>query len=123
MRQREPRLYDKGYLKFLGEKPCCICGHAGETEAAHIRIGLFAKGMKPHDKHATPLCAWHHRRQHSMNENNFWEEVGMDPFDIAAKLYAEYGGDGGHPRAPRKVKPRLPKEKRAKIRGRSTWSK
>jgi len=22
--------------------------------------------MKPHDKHATPLCVWHHRRQHTI---------------------------------------------------------
>lgn len=123
MRQREPRLYDNGFLRFLRSKPCCICWTVGETEAAHIRIGLFAGQMKPHDKHATPLCAWHHCRQHSMNEENFWEEVGLDPFDVAATMYAEYGGTGGKPRAPRKLKPRKPKHQRAKIKGKSRWPK
>jgi len=123
VRQREPRLYDAGFLKFLKQKPCCICGKVGETEAAHIRIGLFAGQMKPHDKYATPLCIWHHRRQHTMNEENFWEEVGFDPFDVAEKLYAEYDGDGGKPRASRKVRPRKPKHQRAKIKGRSRWPK
>lgn len=116
LQPRQPRLYDRGFLVFIRTKPCCICGAVGATEACHIRIGLFAKGMKPHDKHCTPMCGYHHREQHSMSESQFWEDYDLDPFDIAAKLYAEYGGDGGAPRKPRTtIKPRLPKEQRTKI--------
>lgn len=119
MRQREPRLHDPGFLRFLRTKPCCICG--APAEAAHIRIGLFAGAMKPHDKHATPLCPRHHRdgpeSQHAFgNEAEWWKRHDKDPFVIAARLYAEYGGTGGKPRKRRTtIRPRLPKEKRVKI--------
>lgn len=123
LRQRMPRLLDSGFLAFLRTKPCCCgCNRAPRSEAAHIRLGLFAKGMKPHDRHAVPLNRWCHRdgpdNQHE-NENLFWEKRNLDPFEIAAKLYAEYGGTGGTPRKPRTtIKPRLPKEQRAKIQSR-----
>lgn len=130
LRQRQPRLLDPKYLAFLRLKPCCICGrHAPGTEAAHIRIGLLAKGMKPHDKHAVPMCGWCHRdgpsAQHKMNESEFWQLWEIDPFELAAKLYAEYGGDGGKPKRKRTIiRPRLPKEKRATIRSAKTkWPK
>jgi hypothetical protein len=43
-----------------------------------------------------------------------------NPFVVAEELYAEYGGDGGKARKPRvTIKPRLPKEKRVKIRSRN----
>jgi len=79
-------------------------------------------GIKPHDKDAVPLNGWCHRMapdsQHA-DETAFWERRGIDPFDIAATLYAEYGGDGGHARKPRTtIKPRLPKEARTKIKSR-----
>lgn len=123
VRQRQPRLYDPGYLAFLRKKPCCCgCGRAAPSEAAHIRIGLFAGQMKPHDKHAVPLNAWCHRlapdNQHN-GEAAFWERCGKDPFELAAAFYDEYGGTGGKPRKPRTtIKPRLPKERRQKIPGR-----
>ena len=113
-----PRLLDPGYLAFLHTKPCCICG-AHEIEAAHIRIGFFGLGKKPDDRYATPLCAGHHREQHSENETAFWSRYGRNPWDIAQRLYREYGGDGGKPRRKRTIiKPRLPKERRAKIQSR-----
>lgn len=123
LRQREPRLLDPGYLAFLRKKPCaCGCGRAAPSEAAHIRIGLFAGQMKPHDKHAVPLNRWCHQdapdAQHK-DEKGFWRRRGLDPFAIAARLYAEYGGTGGKARKRRTtIRPRLPKEKRAKIQSR-----
>lgn len=129
LRQRQPRLLDSGFLAFLRLQRCCCCGKYPPVEAAHIRIGLFAKGMKPHDKHAVPLCGWCHRdgpeAQHRMNETEFWELWELDPFDIAARLYDEYGGTGGKPRKPRTtIKPRLPKEQRQKInQGKPRWPK
>lgn len=123
LRQRTPRLLDAGYLRFLRKKPCCCgCSRAMPSEAAHVRLGFFGLNVKPHDKDAVPLNAWCHRlapdAQHQ-DEAGFWERRGLDPFEIAAKLYAEYGGDGGRPRKPRTtIKPRLPKEKRTKIQSR-----
>lgn len=113
-----PRLHDDGFLAFLRTKPCCICGRVGETEAAHIRIGFRAMQKKPDDRYALPLCAYHHRNQHRVNESAFWDQHGDDPFDIAARLYAEFGGDGGKPKAKRKPKPRKPKHLRQKIASR-----
>lgn len=128
MKQREPRLYDPGYLAFLRTKRCCTCGAHPPVQAAHIRIGLFAKGMKPHDKNAVPLCQWCHldgpEAQHKMNEAAFWKMWEIEPFAIAAKLYAEYGGTGGKPRKRTTIKPRLPPSKRTKIRsGPTVWPK
>ena len=81
---------------------------------------------KPDDRFAVPLNAWCHRgpgQQHD-GEAKFWEARGLDPFAIAERLYAEYGGDGGHPRQKRKtVKPRKPKDQRQKIRSRREWPK
>lgn len=76
-------------------------------------------GRKPDDRKAVPLCFWHHlggpEAQHSMSEEKFWASHGLDPFKIAANLYKEYGGSGGKPKPPQKIKERKPKEKRAKV--------
>ena len=118
--QRQPRLLDPEFLAFLRKKPCsCGCGRAAPSEAAHIRIGLFAGQMKPHDRNALPLNAWCHRlapdSQHA-DEKSFWKRRGVDPFELAARYYREYGGEGGREKKNRTIiKPRLPKEKRQKI--------
>ena len=101
-------------------KPCCCgCGRAAPSQAAHIRIGLLGMQIKPHDRNAVPLNQWCHLdapdAQHK-DERGFWDRRGKDPFEIAATLYAEYGGSGGKVRKRRTtIRPRLPKEKRAKI--------
>lgn len=101
-----PRLHDDGFLEFLRQKPCCCgCGRAAPSQAAHIRIGFFTMGKKPDDKFAVPLNQWCHLdapdAQHK-DEKGFWERRGVDPFDLAARYYAEYGGTGGAPRKKRK---------------------
>ena len=121
---KKPRLYDSGYLVFLRTKPCCVCGSTKAVEAAHVRMGLTGTGRKPNDSQAVPLCAWHHRlsptmAQHNMGEAKFWERMGHDPFQIAIKLYTEYGGDGGKEKGSRKITPRKPREERAKFSGKS----
>ncbi len=98
-----PRLHDDGYLAYLRDLACVACGRGPRSEAAHIRINFFALGKKPDDKFAVPLCMTCHRDQHTKNESGWWEARGMDPFAIAERLYAAYGGTGG---APRKRKPR-----------------
>jgi len=118
-----PRLHDDGYLAHLRKLPCCCgCNRVPPSEAAHIRIGFFAMGKKPDDCNAVPLNAWCHREapdsQHA-DERGFWERRGVNPYDIAGHLYRQYGGTGGHAKVKRTtIKPRLPKEKRAKIQSR-----
>ena len=75
--------------------------------------------MKPDDAKATPLCRGCHEAQHAFgNEAEWWRLAGLDPFAIAARLYAEYGGTGGKPKKKLATKPRKPKEQRAKIKSR-----
>lgn len=97
-----PRLHDDKYLAFLRGRFCSACGRGPPCEAAHIRIWFGALGKKPDDKFATPLCPDCHRKQHSMNEAEFWASRGLDAFKIAERLYAEFGGSGGSPRKKRK---------------------
>jgi hypothetical protein len=103
LRQRQPRQHDAKHLAFVRAQPCCIpfCNRA--AEAAHLRmacdaIGKLPTGMqeKPDDRWSTPLCAYHHRTgigsQHSMGEEDFWKLAGLNPFEIAARLWIESGG-------------------------------
>lgn len=124
-----PRLHDDGYLAWLRLQPCsCGCGRSAPSQAAHVRIGFLALQKKPDDKNAVPLNQWCHLdapdAQHK-NERAFWKRRGVDPFALAAKYYAEYGGTGGKPRKPRTtIKPRLPKEQRQRIQSRpNPWPK
>lgn len=128
MSQRQPRLYDRGFLAFLHTKACCVCGSRLYVQAAHIRMGLTGMMRRPHDKYAVPLCMSCHltgpNAQHKMSEAKFWEMHRKDPFEIAFNLYLEYGGDGGKPKGPSKVKARKPKASRAPFRnGKRPWPK
>jgi hypothetical protein len=122
-----PRLHDDGFLEFLRQKPCCCgCGRPPQSQAAHVRINFFAMAKKPDDRFAVPLNQWCHLdapdSQHK-NEKLFWKRRGLDPFAIAARLYAEYGGTGGKPRQKRKRTTIKPKGFGQKIRTKTTWTK
>jgi hypothetical protein len=94
------RVRDNGYLAWLRRQPCVLGGaptHTceGATEACHIRAhkpGELPTGLqrKPDDRRATCLCAGGHREQHSMNEMRFWQAHGLNPFEVAERLYARY---------------------------------
>ncbi|MGH6977803.1 MAG: hypothetical protein ACRED4_00685 [Brevundimonas sp.] len=100
--QRQPRITDPGFLAFLRRQPCRAAhlgGCDGPIEAAHIRYSDAAKGAvnpgmqrKNHDRHANPLCRFHHQHdQHRKNERNWWAmEVGVDAYDSAAGYFAQY---------------------------------
>lgn len=106
--QRQPRERDAGYLAWLRRLPC-IAGVMGRTDcegavqAAHVRFSAHGKGRNPglgsknHDRHANPLCAFHHLQdQHTRSEIAFWADLGVDAYDLSAALYAAYqaGEDG-----------------------------
>lgn len=133
LRQREPRQKDERHLAFVRAQPCAIkfCNRR-PCEAAHIRMACIAidklpTGMqeKPDDRWVCSLCEYHHRTgvaaQHKMGEEEFWKMVGLNPFEIAARLWIESGGAARalEPRSakrPRKIAARKPPELRAKIR-------
>lgn len=92
---------DPGFLAFLRRQPCAVRhmgGCSGPIQAAHIRYSDAAKGSinpglqrRNHDRLCNPLCEGHHiHDQHRRNERSFWEAAGIDPYDNAARLYAEY---------------------------------
>lgn len=93
-KKRAPKRAD--YLDFIRKLPCAVTGQHG-VEAAHVSFasplhGHFgrAKGTKAPDIFAVPLCTVEHRRQHNMNEREYWAEWAMSPHLLALALWAIY---------------------------------
>lgn len=92
------RMEDPAHLAFIRKLPSVLSGQFG-CEACHIRIGSAVHrkkhtGMqqKPDDSWTLPLTPAEHKQQHSENELLFWRSYGIDPFELAIKLY-EITGD------------------------------
>mgnify|MGYP003627783575 FL=1 len=80
---------DKNYLKFIRGLECVVCGNP-HVEAAHLRMNTDGgMGMKPSDCWVLPLCSAHHRLQHHIGEEKFWE--GKDPHALCEDLYKVKG--------------------------------
>lgn len=94
--KQSKREKDACYLDFIRSLPCIVTRRE-PVEAAHVSYAVPAygklgrgKGSKESDRWAVPLCPEEHRRQHSMNEQDYWRSVGIDPCIVAALLYAAY---------------------------------
>lgn len=91
---------DVSYLAMVREMPCLKCGDE-PCEPAHVRFASAAFGKsggmqkRPDDKHSVPLCPGCHRldrdAQHTRNEREFWDSVGINPLIVAQKLHAQRG--------------------------------
>ena len=107
LRQRQPRILDPGFIRFTQKLACCVCKEVGRSQAAHIRMANDElkkppAGMqeKPSDMFCVPLCGPRlgaypavigcHAIQHSMNERDFWDIRGIDPFMVASWNYTVY---------------------------------
>lgn len=84
---------DEKHLAFIRTLPSVVSGKLG-CEACHIRAGSPAhnkkatgKAQKPSDCWVLPLTPDEHRDQHSGSEMAFWTGYGVNPFDLADKLY------------------------------------
>lgn len=84
---------NKSYLSFIRTLPCCVTKTQG-VEAAHLSFPSpeyahygRAKGKKASDRWALPLSPYEHRRQHSMNEEAYWLDVGIDPHKLALVIW------------------------------------
>jgi len=82
------------HLAFIRKLPSVISGKR-PCDACHIRFGSpthkkqhTPKARKPDDWWVVPMTREEHTRQHSMNEQDFWKEQGLDPHEVAIMLYA-----------------------------------
>ncbi|WP_221722729.1 DUF968 domain-containing protein [Ochrobactrum sp. SFR4] len=88
---------DEKHLTFIRSLPSVVSGN-WPVEACHIRSGsadhhkkVTGKGQKPSDCWTLPLTPEEHRDQHSGSEMAFWLRHGINPFEIADKLYQVSG--------------------------------
>jgi hypothetical protein len=91
------RIEDPAHLAFIRKLPSVVSGLYG-CEAAHIRAGsaLHRKKhtggqQKPDDFWVLSLTPDEHKAQHSANELAWWRSHGIDPFELALKLYEVSG--------------------------------
>jgi hypothetical protein len=93
-KRNAPRPAEKvahGYLQWLRGRPCAmaytnLC--QGPMVAAHVdHAGGKGMGTKVADRHAIPLCDWHHHDQHVRGWRTF--EVKL-PGNDAVKLAEAY---------------------------------
>lgn len=96
--QRHPREHNERHLRYVRGLPCITCGNDIQTEAAHVKYSDLNRNKryigvaeKADDKWTLPLCGQCHRRQHAMSERQFWADEGIDPLDIAERLFAVTG--------------------------------
>lgn len=92
---------DADYLAMVRDLPCLYCGVEPCGEAAHVKFSCsaFGKknklGKKPDDRDALPLCRDDHQNarhaQHKGNEEAFWIALGIRPYAVTEKLYAQRG--------------------------------
>jgi hypothetical protein len=85
----------KKHLKFIASLPCLTTGLEGSTQAAHIRSGLYAMGMKPDDSLTVPLSWMQHALQHNGAEKDYWKDKGgiENIKALAIQLYENTGDE------------------------------
>ena len=80
-KDKELKIKDKKYLKWVASNPCIICQQNG-CNAHHIQYAQHRGiGQKVGDQFTIPLCVKHHHQLHNcgMSERNFWEKIDIDP--------------------------------------------
>lgn len=111
------RELDPEYMGAIARLPCLACAVRGVwkygVQVAHLRAGspehgkpYTGKATKPSDRWTLPLCQPHHTgdrqkvriTQHHMDEVEFWQAFGINPFDACLALNQAY--DAGKSLAP-----------------------
>lgn len=90
--KRKPNMrYRLAHRDFVKSLPCLKCGGA-PCDPAHVRNGTDGgTGLTPSDRYIVPLCRSHHDEQHRRGEGAFWAELGIDPLDVACRLWTVSG--------------------------------
>ena len=96
--QRRPRQHNEKHLEFIRACPCVMCLDNTSTEAAHLRMAderadkrMVGIGEKPDDCWTLPLCGACHRRQHEIDEKQFWDFGEKDPVFLCLALWRVSG--------------------------------
>ena len=91
-RDKEQKLKDKKYLKWVASNPCILC-QSVPVQAHHITYAQHRGfGQKVGDQWVIPLCFLHHDYLHrcGMSERDFWGKIEIDPLDIATTFYKHH---------------------------------
>jgi ERF superfamily len=103
----EPRRYrNKDHLRFVARQACLVCGRT-PSDPHHLRFmqprGL---GLRASDEFVAPLCRTHRREVHRAgDEPAWWKQAGIDPIQVARKLWDGTRLNAGAPRPILPVKP------------------
>jgi DNA recombination protein Rad52 len=92
------RVRNKDHLRYVASQPCLLCSWT-PSDAHHLRFAQpRALARKVGDEFTVPLCRSHHRELHqSGNEVAWWHDMGIDPLDVAKRLWADHvGQDAGN---------------------------
>lgn len=87
----EPKRHrNKEHLRFVAREPCLVCGRT-PSDPHHLRFAQAqALGRKVSDEFVVPLCRSHHRALHRVgNELGWWKTAGIEPLEVARKLWAQ----------------------------------
>jgi len=98
----DPRRYrHPEHLRFVAQQPCLVCGRK-PSDPHHLRfMQPRALGRKVSDEFTVPLCRGHHRAVHRVAEEPlWWEEVGIDPVQVARALWEQTRLNQGHSPVP-----------------------
>jgi len=84
------RIRDRNHLKFVASQLCLKCAR-WPSDAHHVTFAQpRAMGMKVSDEFVVPLCRLHHREvHHARNELTWWNDLKIDPIEVANKLWQE----------------------------------
>jgi hypothetical protein len=90
------RVRDKEHLRFVASQPCLLCGTA-PSDAHHVRYAQpRAMSRKVSDEFTVPLCREHHGGLHQEgNEAAWWHDMGIDPLEVAKRLWDESNKEKG----------------------------
>ncbi len=89
LKDKELKIKDKKYLKWVASNPCIICQQNG-CNAHHITYAQFRGiSQKVGDQFTIPLCVKHHHQLHNcgMSERDFWNKIDIDPLPICKIFY------------------------------------
>jgi hypothetical protein len=89
-----PRRYrNREHIRFVARQPCLLCGRK-PSDPHHLRfMQPRALGRKASDEFTVPLCRIHHRALHrAADERAWWQQVGIDPVQVARQFWNESRG-------------------------------
>ena len=93
----QKRIEDSEHLRFVKQLPSLVSGEQ-PCDPCHVRYGdpkhrkrKTPTRRKPDDMWVVPMTRAEHDCQHGMNEQAFWEQIGIDPLEVAYQLYRVSG--------------------------------